>query len=423
MKELAKNKNIVFLIIVAALGYFVDIYDLILFSVIRVKSLKGLGITNPDQLLNKGVFLINCQMVGMLIGGILWGILGDKKGRLWVLFGSILTYSIANIANGFVVNVEQYAILRFIAGVGLAGELGAGITLITESMSKENRGYGTMLIAGIGLLGAVVAAQVGGHFDWQTAYLVGGIMGLVLLVMRIGVFESGMFHKVKTANVEKGNFLMLLSSGNRFKRFINSILIAVPVWFVIGILVTFADNFGKAMGATEELNPGKGIMYAYIGIALGDFLSGTLSQVFKTRKKIVYAFLTATLFSVLYFLNSRGFNAQFFHIMCFIMGLATGYWVVFVTMGAEQFGTNLRATVATSVPNFVRGSVVLVTLAFKALISSVGVINSGLIVGCTTIFIAYIALWNLEETYGKDLDYVESDSHSTIKKHSAVTDN
>ncbi|MNE03426.1 putative niacin/nicotinamide transporter NaiP [compost metagenome] len=406
-KKPALSRNVVLLIIVAALGYFVDIYDLILFSVIRIKSLNGLGITDPDQLSSIGSFLINCQMIGMLTGGILWGILGDKKGRLWVLFGSIITYSIANIANGFVTNVDQYAILRFIAEVGLAGELGAGVTLITETMSKENRGYGTMLIAGIGLFGAVVAAQVGDHFSWQTSYIVGGVMGLVLLLMRVGVVESGMFHKVKNEEVARGNFFMLFTSWGRFKRFINSILIAVPVWFVIGVVVTFANDFGVQMGATETLSPGKGIMYAYTGIAIGDLLCGSLSQVFKTRKKIVFIFLTATLAAVLTFLFSRNFDAQYFHIMCFIMGLATGYWVVFVTMGAEQFGTNIRATVATTIPNFVRGSLVPVLIFFNFLKPHFGIINSGLIVGISTITLAYIALYNLDETYGKDLDYIE----------------
>ncbi|MCO4291304.1 MFS transporter [Solitalea sp. MAHUQ-68] len=410
-EKLSSNRNVILLIIVAALGYFVDIYDLILFSVIRIKSLNGLGITDPVQLKSIGSFLINCQMIGMLTGGIIWGILGDKKGRLWVLFGSIITYSLANIANGFVTNVDQYAALRFIAGVGLAGELGAGVTLITETMSKENRGYGTMLIAGIGLFGAVVAAQVGGHFSWQTSYIVGGVMGLVLLLMRVGVIESGMFHKIKESNTERGNFFMLFTSWSRFKRFINSILIAIPVWFVIGVVVTFANDFGIAMKATEPLSPGKGIMYAYIGIALGDLLCGFLSQVFKTRKKIVLVFLTATLASVLYFLFSRNFSAQFFHIMCFVMGLSTGYWVVFVTMGAEQFGTNIRATVATTIPNFVRGSLVPVLILFNYVTTlftgEEAIIKSGMVVGLITIAFAYWALFNLEETYGKDLDYLE----------------
>lgn len=401
------NKNVALLIIVAALGYFVDIYDLVLFSVIRIKSLQGLGITDPDELLSKGVLLINMQMIGMLVGGILFGVLGDKKGRLNVLFGSIITYSLANIANGFVTDVTTYAIIRFIAGVGLAGELGAGITLITETMSKENRGYGTMIVATVGLMGAVVAALVGDAFAWQTAYFVGGGMGLVLLVLRIGVFESGMYTNLKNKTVEKGNVLMLFTSKARFKKFVNCILIAIPVWFVVGILVTFAPEFGIALGATEPLSAGKGIMYTYIGISFGDLLYGTLSQLFKTRKKIVFVFLIATYATILWYLFSTGMDANKFYTICVMMGIATGFWVVFVTIAAEQFGTNLRATVTTSVPNFVRGSVVPVTLSFQLLKSQVGIINSALIVGTITVIIAFWALYYLEETYGKDLDYIE----------------
>ncbi len=401
------NKNVALLIIVAALGYFVDIYDLVLFSVIRIKSLQGLGITDPDELLSKGVLLINMQMIGMLVGGILFGVLGDKKGRLNVLFGSIITYSLANIANGFVTDVTTYAIIRFIAGVGLAGELGAGITLITETMSKENRGYGTMIVATVGLMGAVVAALVGDAFAWQTAYFVGGGMGLFLLILRIGVFESGMYINLKNKAVEKGNVLMLFTSKARFKKFMNCILIAVPVWFVVGILVTFAPEFGIALGATEPLSAGKGIMYTYIGISFGDLLTGTLSQLFKTRKKIVFVFLTSTYATILWYLFSRNIDASTFYTICVMMGIATGFWVVFVTIAAEQFGTNLRATVTTSVPNFVRGSVVPVTLSFQALKSQIGIINSALIVGTVTVIIAFWALYYLEETYGKDLNYLE----------------
>ena len=246
------NKNITLLILVASLGYFVDIYDLVLFSVIRVQSLKAIGVAD-DQMLTVGVKLINAQMIGMVIGGVIWGILGDKMGRFKVLFGSILMYSLANIANGFVTEVNTYAVIRFIAGVGLAGELGAGITLVAESMSKEKRGYGTMLVAAIGLMGAVVAGLVGDKFHWQTAYFIGGGMGLALLVLRLGVMESSMYKNIAHKNVSKGNILMLFNNWSRFKKYINCTLIALPTWFVVGILITFAPEFGKALGATEPL--------------------------------------------------------------------------------------------------------------------------------------------------------------------------
>ncbi|WP_026903580.1 MFS transporter [Pedobacter glucosidilyticus] len=402
----SNNKNVTLLITVAALGYFVDIYDLVLFSVIRVASLKSIGVAQED-LLSVGVTLINAQMIGMLLGGILWGIWGDKKGRLQVLFGSILMYSLANIANAFVTDVPTYAFIRFVAGIGLAGELGAGITLVAESMSKEKRGYGTMLVAAIGLLGAVAAGLVGDKFTWQTAYLIGGGMGLLLLVLRLGVMESNIYNKIQHKNVSKGNFLMLFTSWPRFKKYINCTLIALPTWFVVGILVTFAPEFGIAMGATEPLSAGKGIIFTYLGISAGDILSGVLSQYFKTRKKVVFVFLIATLASILIYLFSKGINASTYHLICFLLGISTGFWVIFVTIAAEQFGTNLRATVTTTVPNFIRGSLVLVTFSFEYLKNQVGIINSGLIVGVITLIIAFIAVYNLEETYGKDLDYVE----------------
>jgi MFS family permease len=405
-KPQTNKKNLVLLIMVASLGYFVDIYDLVLFSVIRVQSLKGMGVPD-DELLSIGVKLINAQMIGMLLGGILWGILGDKMGRIKVLFGSILMYSLANIANGFVTDVTSYAIIRFIAGVGLAGELGAGITLVAESMSKEKRGYGTMLVAAIGLTGAIVAGLVGDKFEWQTAYFIGGGMGLVLLVLRLGVFESKMYDNIAQKNISKGNFLMLFNNWERFKKYLSCTLIALPVWFVVGVLITFAPEFGKAMGATDPLSAGKGILFTYIGISLGDLLTGFLSQIFKTRKKIVIVFLFATLCSILLFLFSKGISANTYHWLCVLLGLSTGFWVIFVTIAAEQFGTNLRATVTTTVPNFIRGSVVLVTLSFEWLKTPFGIINAALIVGITTLIIAFIAAFNLEETFGKDLNYIE----------------
>jgi MFS transporter, putative metabolite:H+ symporter len=404
--SVSTNKNITLLIIVAALGYFVDIYDLVLFSVIRVQSLKGIGIADND-LLEVGVKLMNAQMIGMLIGGILWGVLGDKFGRLKVLFGSILMYSLANIANGFVTDVNTYAIIRLIAGIGLAGELGAGITLVTETMSKEKRGYGTMIVAGIGLLGAVAAGLVGDKFPWQTAYFIGGGLGIALLVLRLGVLESKMYTNMANSKVAKGNFWMLFNNWGRFKKYLNCTLIALPLWFVVGILVTFAPEFGKAMGATTPLSAGKGILFTYIGIAIGDVMTGLLSQYFKTRKKIVVLFLFFTLLSILLFLFSKGINDQTFHWICILLGISTGYWVIFITIAAEQFGTNLRSTVTNTAPNFIRGSVVILTLSFQALKSPFGIINAAIIVALVVLIIAFIAVYHLQETYGKDLDYIE----------------
>ncbi|MCD0490016.1 MFS transporter [Pedobacter sp. MC2016-14] len=401
-----KNKNLFFLILVAALGYFVDIYDLLLFLIIKNKSLANMGVP-ADEITGTGLRLMNWQMAGLLIGGIFWGILGDKKGRLSVLFGSILMYSLANIANGFVTTIPMYATFRFIAGIGLAGELGAGITLVSESMSKENRGYGTMLVAGIGLMGAVAAYFVGDLFEWRTAFFVGGGLGVLLLMLRIGVFESGLFENMAIKDVVKGNFFMLFSDRKRFFKYLNCILIAVPLWFIVGILVGIAPEFGKALHAKDVLDNGKGVMFTYIGISLGDFLTGALSQLFKTRKKIVYLFVTLSFISMLVFLLTTGWTATNFYILCVCFGIFTGYWVIFVTIAAEQFGTNLRATVTTSVPNMVRGSLILVTLLFTWLTGIVGIVNSALIIAVVVVALAYIALYNLDETYGRDLNFIE----------------
>jgi MFS transporter, putative metabolite:H+ symporter len=395
-------------ILVAALGYFVDIYDLILFSIVRVKSLASIGVAK-EQLLQTGALLLNMQMGGMLLGGILWGVLGDRRGRLSVLFGSIFLYSAANIANAFVDSVGAYAVLRLLAGIGLAGELGAGITLVSEIMSRESRGYGTTIVAAVGIMGAVVAALVGDLFDWRTAYIVGGAMGIALLLLRIGVYESGMFQQVRASNVKRGAFFMLFTDRARALKYVSVILIGVPIWYAVAILVTFSPEFGVAMGMSPPPNAGRAVMFMYIGLAIGDLASGWLSQIIGSRKRVVLMFLTLTLITVgLYFVpGTRSLTT--FYTLCVAMGFATGYWAVFVTIASEQFGTNIRATATTTVPNFVRGAVVPITLAFQWLTVRVGIEWSGIIVGATTIAMAFLALNGLEETYGKDLDYIETD--------------
>ena len=393
-------------VIVSALGYFVDIYDLLLFSIVRVASLKSLGV--PDgELMNVGIHLINLQMMGMLIGGLVWGIIGDKKGRISVLFGSIFLYSIANIANGFVTNVEIYGVLRFLAGVGLAGELGAAITLVSEVLSKENRGYGTAIVASIGICGAVVAAIVGDAFTWQTAYIIGGCLGLILLVMRISMFESGMYSSIKNQDVKKGDLRILLRSGAQIHKYLSCILIGIPIWFVIGILVTFSPEIARELHATGPVVAGKSVMFAYIGLAIGDLLSGVASQFARSRKKIVFLFLMLTTLMTWIYLLNVGPSPEVIYLLCSALGFSTGYWAVFVTIASEQFGTNLRATVTTTAPNFVRGSVVPMTLGFQTLKEILGTVNSALVVGMICICIALVALWGLQETYAKDLNFIE----------------
>jgi putative MFS transporter len=393
-------------VVVSALGYFVDIYDLILFGIVRVPSLTQLGY-GGDELIQNGIFLLNTQMAGMLLGGIIWGILGDKKGRISVLFGSIFLYSIANIANAFVNDITSYALCRLFAGIGLAGELGAAVTLISEVLPKEVRGYGTAVVASLGVSGAIAAAIVGDLFDWKTAYVIGGVLGLALLLMRIKMFESGIYESIKNSEISKGNFLKIFTNKNRFLRYLNCILIGLPIWFVVGVLVTFSPEFGKVLGVTEPISAGKSIMFTYIGLIFGDFTSGFLSQYFKSRKKIIAVYIGFTFVFILVYLFSRNISLEMFYTICVLLGLAIGYWAVFVTIAAENFGTNLRSTVTTTVPNFIRGSVVPITLLFSFLRGSMGMIYAALLVGVLTIIIAAISLYHLEETFGKDLNFIE----------------
>lgn len=399
-------------VIVAALGYFVDIYDLLLFGIVRTASLKDLGITG-DAILTQGEYLISMQMVGMLVGGIIWGILGDKKGRISVLFGSILIYSVANIANGMVTTVEAYAFWRLIAGIGLAGELGAGITLVTESLPKEKRGYGTMIVATIGVSGAIAAYFVYQIFqDWRLCYYAGGGLGLLLLFMRISISESGMFKEAVKSEEKKGDFLSLFTNRERFTKYVQCILIGIPIWFLIGVPITFSPEFAKALGVigAENISAGKAIAWCYTGLVLGDLTSGLLSQLFKSRKKITLLFIVLNLISVLLFLNSFGISVNTFYLLCLLMGFSVGYWVLFVTIAAEQFGTNIRATVTTTVPNFVRGLlpfIILLYSFFRDQLLDGNILNAGMIVGSILSAIALLSLWRLKETFHEDLNYIE----------------
>jgi len=397
------------IVIVAALGYFVDIYDLIIFGIVKNPSLSDLGLTESKDLFNTGNFILSMQMAGMLTGGIVWGILGDKKGRLSILFMTILLYSVANIANGFITSVNQYAWLRFVAGFGLSGEFGLGVTLVSEVMSKEKRGLGASIVSGIGILGAVLAFFVAERFNWRTAYWTGGALGLVLLVLRIAVFESGMYEKTKTQNVSRGNFLALFTHARRFKKFIFATLLALPTWYTVSILTINAPSFAEeALKITGTVKGSTSVMLHYIGAAIGSFLFGYLSMVMKSRKKaILLATVCITLLTGIYF-SLFGASPFLLYLDLFILGIPMGgLWAIFVTAAAEQFGTNIRATVTTTAPNFVRGATILMTFLLGTLTPVMGLWTSGVIVGVIFLGIALISVFFTEETYGKELDYSE----------------
>ena len=409
-----RSRAVTLAVVVAALGYFVDIYDLILFGTVRKPSLIELGYP-AEQQTEPGLFLFNMQMAGVLLGGILWGVLGDKRGRLSVLFGSIVTYSLANLANGAVTSIEQYAACRFIAGIGLAGELGAGITLVSELMDKRTRGIATTIVAAVGICGGVAAGIIGGGIPalyegayWRHAYYIGGGMGLALLLLRIGVAESGMFHATAAkTNVRRGDFLSLFASWRRAARYFGLIAVGVPVWYVIGILITFSDRVGHALGLSPDPNNATSLMFAYAGCAAGDLASGLISQWLRSRRRALGLFISATVAGVVAYFTVGGTSLTVFYALCTILGFTVGYWAVFVTTAAEQFGTNLRATVATTTPNFVRGSAVLLTIAFKELLAPLGVVGAAAAVGAISLGVALLGLLTLRETFGVDLDFTE----------------
>ncbi len=402
----APGRNAVALaVLVAALGYFVDIYDLILFGVVRTPSLTELGVTDTKAV---GLSLIRWQMGGMLVGGFLWGVIADKKGRLSVLFASIITYSIANVVNGLVDDVTQYKIVRFVAGLGLAGELGAGITLVSELMQRERRGWGTTIVATVGICGGVVASLVGGQVHWRTAYFVGGGLGFALLVLRIGVRESGMFRGLEgNSEVRRGDLLHLLGDGRRALRYLAVIAVGVPIWYAVGILIQLSPELGLALGLPVKPKAPDAFMWCYAGLALGDLASGALSQALGSRRKALLAFLVLTAATIALYFVAGGRSETTFYVCCASLGFATGYWAVFVTSAAEQFGTNLRGTVATTAPNVVRGAVVPVTFAYQSLEGPLGALGAAGAVGAASLALALGGLAMLRETFGADLDYVD----------------
>jgi len=388
---------------VAALGYFVDIYDLLLFSIIRIPSLESIGVANVTDV---GLLILNTQMFGLLLGGILWGVLGDRLGRTRVLFLSIALYSVGNILNGFVQTGMQYAIIRFFTGIGLAGELGAGITLVSELLPKEKRGIGTSVVAGVGLTGAVVAFFIAQLFDWRTCYFIGGGLGILLLFMRLSVFESGLFEKMEQKkSIVRGNFFMLFSKRERFMRYLRSILIGLPTWFVVGILISFSPEFARQLGIEETIDPGMGIMISYSAIAIGDVVIGLLSQRLQSRKKAMHVFYGITIVGMVLFFTAS--SALQLYISTGIMGFGTGFWAVFVTIGAENFGTNLRATAATTIPNMVRGSLNGISALFIGLGTYISYVGSGIATAIIVMAITYWAISGLNETFGRDLDFME----------------
>lgn len=405
----AIDKAALLTIVVGALGYFVDVFDLLLFTIVRVRSLHDLHVPDGDANRDIGINILNIQMAGLLLGGFLWGILGDKFGRLSVLFGSILLYSVANIANAFVQTVPQYEALRFITGLGLAGELGVGVTLASELLPKHIRGLGTTFISTVGVLGATVAVLVSAYLGWREAFIVGGVMGLALLVLRISMRESGLYRAMaqRKEKVSRGNILMLLRKPDLLRRYLSVIAIGAPIWGVIGLFIALTPEFAKDLGLSIQPTAGNAVLWCYIGTTFGSFFSGALSQKLKSRRKsIATSLLMLIVFLALFVLLKPG-TLFGYYFLCALLGVGAGYWAMFVQVGAEQFGTNIRATAATTVPNMVRGLTIPITATFRAGTGLLGVTGSGLAVITVVFALAFLGLASVRETFHAELDYLE----------------
>ena len=394
------------IVIIAALGYFVDVFDLVLFNIVRTQSLQDLGLSG-DRILAVGVQLLNAQMFGMLLGGILWGIIGDKIGRIQTLFGSILLYSVSNIANGFISSVEAYEVLRFITGIGLAGEIGGAITLVSEVLSKERRGIGTALVATAGAFGAVVASYSATLVSWRSMYIIGGVMGLILLALRMSAAESFVFESIKRDNqVSKGSLLLLLGNRERVTRLLALIAIGVPFMFAWAFVATFSPELAEA-SIGKRISSALPISYFAIGITIGDIVCGLFSQLLKSRKKALGIFLISQFLCVLGALHANGGSETLFTLWFFPMGVFSGLWAVLITTASEQYGTNLRSTVSSIVPNFVRGCTVLLSISFLSCKEAFGTISAVQIVSFGSFLLAIIGLKAIRESFGVPLTFIE----------------
>ena len=393
-------------VLAAGLGFFIDTFDLFLFNVYRIPSLKELGYTG-EELTRMGEYLLSAQMLGMMVGGLVSGVIADKRGRVSVLFGSIVVYSLANILNGFVDDVNSYAIIRFFAGMGLAGELGAGITLVGESMSIEKRGYGTIFVATLGGLGAVTAGLAGDFLPWRSAFIFAGIAGFLLLLLRMKAMETGIFQSARQSAKHKGSFFHLFKKRERAMRYIACIMMGVPIWYSVGLLITLSPELANENGLSS-LKASLCFILFQCGVTVGDLSSGVLSQLLKSRKKILFAFMIiAVLSTALHFYQL--FHASTIYVTALLIGTGCGYLSVFVTATSEHFGTNLRVTVTATVTNFMRGAVTIliplrmwVESAFNTSLST-----SLLWVGILVWIPALLSVWWMPETYGRNLDFIE----------------
>jgi len=394
-------------VLVAAMGYFVDVTDLWLFSNLRVASLRDLGLSD-DQVTDTGALLLNSQQIGLLVGSVIWGVMGDRRGRASVMFGSIFLYSVGNILNAFVTSVPQYVALRFITGVGLAGEIGAGITLVCEILPRDKRGIGTTFVTGLGVAGAILAALMGKYLSWRTAFFVGGCLGLGLFFLRVFTHDSGLFERMSEERaIKRGSIKQLVTTPDLLVRFLSCVASGMPIYLTFSIFAVFSPEIAPALGIKESVSISDVMLCVSVGLTLGDVLAGVISQLARRRKGpliflVLMNFVAAVTITMGLSRSSLGYL-----VLVFILGLTSGYWACLITTSAEQFGTNIRATVTTMVPNFVRATAIPITILFIQVKKYLSIQNTVLLVTFIVFSAAFWGLSRLRESFHADLDYYE----------------
>lgn len=398
------SKQEILTVLVVALGYYVDAYDLLVMSAVRKPSLLSLGVPESETL-NIGLSLLNYQLVGLMIGGVMWGVIADKYGRKKALFGSILIYSFANIANGYINSVNMYYWLRIIAGFGLAGELGVGISLITENVAKERRTISTAIVSFFGMLGASTGGWFGSIFEWQNCFLIGGFAGLLLLLLRLKVEESVMFNEIKDKNVSKGNIWMIIKNPKTLLTYFFCTLAGAASILFIGVFIQSTPELGKLFNL--NITAGIALIWYYLGASVSEIIAGLLSKLLKERKAPIYIFYAISLLAITNFCVNVPNSPYFFYLNCLFLGFGLGWWSQLITLSAELFGINVRATAATSIPTFARAWNIPFSNIFKQNIPNLGIVNSAFGIGVIVVSLAIISITMVKETFENDANFIE----------------
>jgi MFS transporter, putative metabolite:H+ symporter len=381
-------------------GYFIDIFDLVLFSTLRISSFEELKITDPTYWT---VVFFNLQMTGILVGGIFWGKMADIKGRSWSFMGTILVFSIANIINGLTSSLTVYGICRFIAGFGLAGEMGSGIALICEKVPDEKRSLYLGFVSSLGCIGAVLSGWLGDIVYWRYLFIGSGFAGILLTLLRKNLLEPDLFRKTATLNIPRGQWKTLFQSPPDLIRFILLIFLGIPMWYIIGILWSFSTEMTSTIGL-NIFTSGQAILWGYVGVWMGDMLMPFVSQFLKSRIFTIQICLIMMLLGVIYLFQFQPHSLLSFQLTHIFLGFTIGYWAVYATLCGESFGTNIRALTSTSLPSLIRFSSIPMMIIYQYGRDE-NELNIALGMGLTVLCISMITTYFIKDTFQKDIDF------------------